>query len=838
VCHGSLASPGRPGPAGRENGFNVERRDADEWGVPAVLTKPRLAALGAIVCVLALTAALDGFARVAHRSNIESDTSARLDGLARTMSDMIARETAAADTMAVFVELTSFEGLQLAETFPVFAEALIQEGTAIRSVQLAPGGILRFVHPLAGNEAALGLDLFDDPDRRDNLLPAIESGNSVLQGPFELVQGGLALAVRHPVYEPDGSFWGFAAVILDWEAVTGSTGFDSVPAEFVAGVRLAGRDRVIAGDPTTFDGNPLHRTIAVGATDTEWTIGMRPAAGWPVIADVTPSIWLFGAVVALLLAIHLHGVWRRPELLEMERVAALSDLARSEATFQATFQHAGMGIVIGDIDGRVVSANPAFKRIIGLDRDLTGVPLLGFIADEHHRMFEREMVRAYRRGTVVDVDVRMADDSQPRWGRIRASIIPGDDRLFVGIVEDITDRLRADAALAESEDRFRRLFEHAPIAIQREDHSAAAEEVAALVARGIDVRAWYEGDSRRLRSVLSRVTVTDLNPAARELQEARLGTRVGPGPLVRHYTEPARSGFIRTLEAIGRGETTLEYEVTTTRPDGPPTHLDMKWQVPVVGGVPDYGNVMLTLHDTTELREAERQLQREVESKDRFLASVAHELRTPLTAVVGFAHEIQDESGMYGEEERKEFQRLIAFHSTELAHLIEDLLVWARADIGEVQVRPSPIDLGEVVAECVASMPETDVPFEWVSRDVIAYADPSRVRQIVRNLVTNAIRYGGPDVRVEVIGDGDWSVIEVSDDGPELPVDRREAIFEAYARAESAPSMPGSIGLGLTVSRTLARLQHGDLVFVREFDRNVFRVALPTSVEAVASVSY
>ncbi|HSJ28652.1 MAG TPA: PAS domain S-box protein [Acidimicrobiia bacterium] len=803
----------------------------------AVFTKPRLAALGALLSVVALTAVLDDFARVAHRSNVESDTSARLDALARTMSDMIARETAAADTMAVFVELTGFQELALEATFPVFAEALIREGTAIRSVQLAPGGILEFVHPLDGNEAALGLDLFDDPDRRNNLLPAIESGNSVLQGPFELVQGGLALAVRHPVYEPDDSFWGFAAVILDWEAVTVATGFQAIPEELVAGVRLAGDDRTIAGDPTAFDGEPLLRTIAVGATDTEWTIGMRPAAGWPLMADTTWMIWLFGGVLALLSAFHVHAVWRRPELLELERAAALADLARSEATFQATFQHAGMGIVIGDVAGRVVSANPAFKRIVGVNGDVTGVPLLGFLAAEHHRMFEREMVRAYRRATVVDLDVRLADDRVVRWGRIRASIIPGDDRLFVGIVEDITDRLRADAALAESEDRFRRLFEHAPIAIQREDHSAAAAEVEALVARGIDVREWYEGDSRRLRSVLSRVMITDLNPAARRLQEARLGTGVGPGPLVRHYTEPARSGFIGTLEAISRGETTLEYEVVTVRADGHTTHLDMKWEVPVVDGTPDYGNVMLTLHDISELREAERKLQREVESKDRFLASVAHELRTPLTAVVGFAHEIQDESGIYGDEEKKEFQRLIAFHSAELSHLIEDLLVWARADIGEVQVRPAPIDLGEVVAQCIDSMPETDVAVDWVSDDVIAYADPSRVRQIVRNLVTNAIRYGGPDVRVEVVADGDWSVIEVSDDGPELPVDRREAIFDAYIRAETSRSMPGSIGLGLTVSRTLARLQNGDLVFVRELDRNIFRVALPTSVEAVASVS-
>jgi signal transduction histidine kinase len=121
----------------------------------------------------------------------------------------------------------------------------------------------------------------------------------------------------------------------------------------------------------------------------------------------------------------------------------------------------------------------------------------------------------------------------------------------------------------------------------------------------------------------------------------------------------------------------------------------MKWQVPVVEGVPDYGNVMITLARQHRLRKAERRLQREIESKDRFLASVAHELRTPLTAVVGFAHESRTIPGSTRATERKEFQRLISFHSSELAHLIEDLLVWARADIGEVQV-PSPIDLGDV----------------------------------------------------------------------------------------------------------------------------------------------
>lgn len=797
------------------------------------ITKPRIAALVVFAGVMALIATVDGFARSAYQSDVRADTAARLDNLARTMSDMIARETAAADTMAVFVELTGFGGLELDQAFPVFADALLREGNAVRSVQLAPDGILDYVYPLAGNEAAVGLDLFDDEERRRNLLPAIESGNSVMQGPFELVQGGQALAVRHPVYRPDGTFWGFAAVILDWNEVTAATGFDSIPDSFVTGIRLPGENRVIAGDPAAFSHDPLMRSIPVGATDTRWTLAMRPAAGWPAASSNSWLIWTGGTLVALLAAILTHNAVRRPELLDYERRRAVEDLARSEAMFQATFDGAVVGIVIGDVSGRVLRANPAFRRIVGRPNEsLEGVELSEFVAPEHRRHYAREMIRVYRRGEVANLDVRVAGALPPRWGRVRVSTIPGTERLFVGIVEDITDRLMANAALTASEERFRRLFEHAPIAIQREDHSAAYEEVKALQARGIDVRQWYTEDERRLRSLLSRVLITDLNPAARALQESRLGTAVGPGPLVRHYTEPAKEGFIQTLEAIAARRTSLEYEVLTSTADGAPVHLDLRWQVPEVDGEPDFAHLMLTLHDSTDLHLTKRRLQEEIASKDRFLASVAHELRTPLTAVVGFAQELQDDSGLYTEAERKEFQSLIAFHSGELAHLIEDLLVWARADIGEVQVRPTTVDLGACVAECLDAMPDVDLPVEWSVAEVQAYADPSRVRQIVRNLATNAVRYGGPDPRVSVGAEDGWAIVEVSDDGPELSSDQREQIFAPYARASESVSLPGSIGLGLTVSRTLARLQGGDVTFVRREGRNVFRLTLPHTAPA------
>jgi signal transduction histidine kinase len=228
----------------------------------------------------------------------------------------------------------------------------------------------------------------------------------------------------------------------------------------------------------------------------------------------------------------------------------------------------------------------------------------------------------------------------------------------------------------------------------------------------------------------------------------------------------------------------------------------------------------------TRLRVTERRLADLLESKDRFLASVAHELRTPLTAVVGFANELQIDDALTPAE-RREFVDLIAFHGTEMAHIIEDLLVWARGDIGEVRVSPQTIDLNTTVHQTLRLLPGVDFPVREPDGTVEAVADPARMRQIVRNLATNAVRYGGDAVEVVVRRQNGSAVVEVSDNGPRLAPEDMGRIFEPYGRADGSVIGPGSIGLGLTVSRTLARLQGGDLVFLRDGSRNVFRVTVP-----------
>ncbi|CAN5793236.1 hypothetical protein BH23ACT4_BH23ACT4_03230 [soil metagenome] len=223
-----------------------------------------------------------------------------------------------------------------------------------------------------------------------------------------------------------------------------------------------------------------------------------------------------------------------------------------------------------------------------------------------------------------------------------------------------------------------------------------------------------------------------------------------------------------------------------------------------------------------------RRLEDLVRSKDRFVASVSHELRTPLAAILGFAEELKDGAEGFQPEELTSMLQLIAEQSQEMANMIEDLLVSARAEIGTISIVAQDVYLrsqAEATLAGLGSNPSKTITV--VGGPGKVWADPSRTRQIIRNLLTNAIRYGGSEVSVEASQAGGLTVLRVRDNGPGLPESQWERIFEPYERAHDTPTQPASIGLGLTVSRQLARLMGGDLSYRADEISGVFRLTLP-----------
>jgi signal transduction histidine kinase/EAL domain-containing protein (putative c-di-GMP-specific phosphodiesterase class I) len=217
-------------------------------------------------------------------------------------------------------------------------------------------------------------------------------------------------------------------------------------------------------------------------------------------------------------------------------------------------------------------------------------------------------------------------------------------------------------------------------------------------------------------------------------------------------------------------------------------------------------------------------------AKDEFLTAIAQELRTPLTGVVGFAETLRDGARDLDGEEREELVDILAQEATNTAAVVEDLLVFARANVGDLVVRPQTITVRDLTEQVALSWGQIEHGRLKISGGGAAWADPVRLRQVMRNLLTNAFRHGGSVVDVRIAFDDEAVVIEVADNGPGIPLGLRHRVFEPYQHGVNHNSNPASIGLGLTVARTLVRLMDGDLTYSYIDGESVFRLTLPAAV--------
>ncbi len=383
------------------------------------------------------------------------------------------------------------------------------------------------------------------------------------------------------------------------------------------------------------------------------------------------------------------------------------------------------------------------------------------------------------------------------------------------------------------EERHHSLFQHAPVSLWNEDFSGVGVELQALVDSGIsDIEKYLTSNPEEVRRLAALVQITDVNDATVLLTEAPDRDLLLGHFSMDTFSRGALESFIAQFVGIANDDervtTELKGGLTFT---GHPIEALIVWSAPRVGGVLDLSNVTVAMVDVTRQREAERRLQDLIRSKDQFVATISHELRTPLTAVVGIAEELRDSNGSIDNEERQELLGLVADQGLEVSRIVEDLLIVARSDAGNLIINNQPVDLGTEAIK-VAQAIDPSITVETNGSHLVV-ADPQRVRQIIRNLITNAQRYGGPAIRVVVGDEGARGFLEVRDNGEPLSPSGRTEIFEPYTRAEQRTGVTASVGLGLTVSRRLARHMGGDLVYAHDGNETIFLLTLATSDRTV-----
>jgi len=234
--------------------------------------------------------------------------------------------------------------------------------------------------------------------------------------------------------------------------------------------------------------------------------------------------------------------------------------------------------------------------------------------------------------------------------------------------------------------------------------------------------------------------------------------------------------------------------------------------------LPESAGALLVFHDLTRLRQLEM-------IRQEFVANVSHELRTPLSLIKGAAETLLD-GGKEDPETLAKFLGIIDRHASRLALLIEDLLLLSALDSGriELHVRTTALHatVQEVLDDFAHAAKEKGVALHnEVPAALRVRADEGRLRQVLSNLVDNAIKYGRENGRVQVgaagLGAG-WLQVFVRDDGPGIPAAARERVFERFFRVDKARARAqGGTGLGLAIVKNLV-LAHGGEVRVESAD--------------------
>ena len=219
-------------------------------------------------------------------------------------------------------------------------------------------------------------------------------------------------------------------------------------------------------------------------------------------------------------------------------------------------------------------------------------------------------------------------------------------------------------------------------------------------------------------------------------------------------------------------------------------------------------------------------------AKDEFIANLSHELRTPLTSIYGFSELLHDQ-GLIDPDMALELIGLINDESADLARMVEDLLISARIDAGALAYDLRPVNVAYELDTVLAPFLRSGSYIVAECPPVEVWADPLRIRQVLRNLVSNADKHGGSAIKVTATVEDNDLVCVVADDGAGVPAQMQARLFTRFVHQGDVPLTVGSVGLGLAVVKALLAGMGGSIAYERVDGWTRFSVRLPLAPPAV-----
>jgi len=365
-----------------------------------------------------------------------------------------------------------------------------------------------------------------------------------------------------------------------------------------------------------------------------------------------------------------------------------------------------------------------------------------------------------------------------------------------GVMMDITAQKQAEIAISESEARFRMLAENGSDLVT---HTAMDGRLT-YVSPSIELRLGYRPDELIGQSFLPLILPEDTK-ALRRTVRAQINGRGAVTPVQVEYRALHRDGHITWFEA----RPTVAFDPDSGQPTG------------VTDIIRDISQRKVL---EAQLRQARNDAEEAAAVKADFLANMSHELRTPLTAVLGFAKLVEEQPEL-GVQTRGYVER-VSNAGKALMATVNDILDFSKLEAGQVDIKlatMSPADLTRETVELFeAQARDKDLSLAVLGLEAappLVKADPDRLRQILLNLIGNAVKFteaGGVEVALAYDGEAGWITFSVSDTGPGMPADRVGQLFQRFSQIDGSTTRKhGGTGLGLAICKGLAEAMGGEI---------------------------
>ncbi|KAE9630047.1 ATP-binding protein [Parasedimentitalea maritima] len=730
--------------------------------------------------------------------------------------------------------------------FGKLAEQVISGHNEVRLVAVAPDLVVSLIYPVAGNEAAIGLDYNKNEAQRDAAYRVRDSGGVVLAGPVNLVQGGRGFIGRFPIYTgtgPQRRFFGILSAVIDVDTLYAESGVTDPN----AGIELAliGHDgmgsegALFFGDADIVDDNPIR--IDIPLAQGSWQLVARPRGGWTAQPDnlwpLRMSLLIAGALI--LFPTILAG------RLSAGRRSVIYTLKRRERELETLSRRLGVAVETSKIG--IWEYEPASERLIWDQRMRS---LYGKTQSPEENLIQTWRQRLHPLDR--DIAIKVFESAQKKLGAYASDfriVLPDGQekhiRALGSVFADANGRKRIigvnwdvskDVHLREEVMRTNQTLQERNVELYdgqialEQAHTELQTKQAEL--HRLSLVAKHASDSIILTDAEARIVWVNeaftrvTGYSAEEAIGASTGSLLN-GP----KTDPAVIGDINDHLSMGQR---FHTEILNYTKSGTEIWIDTNL-VPILN---EEGQVELIIgieRDITGAKNRERELaeaklaaEHADRAKSEFLANMSHEIRTPMNGIIGMAG-LLSEADLPDNE--RQFVDTIQDSSVALLKIINDILDLSRLEAGKLEISPTDFKLRHCVEGAIdllrpkARDKEISLSVNYAAGlPELMHGDDGRLRQILVNLVGNAVKFtsqGGVTVNVGCAKNDPYRLlVEIEDTGIGISAEQAKHIFDRFSQADTATTRAfGGTGLGLTISSVLAERMGGEITLRSELGK-------------------